>query len=155
MIRQELNPETCKLDEEGSDATEQKKINHCVWGTWLSPFPSRKNSAGTSIQRPGSISQMTHWRLRWCQSSVHPWHPLHLNRSFTSVPVLHTHTRQELDHCSDPSGTDSHNMRLGGALGLAPCHLDRKINLQVRLHSNLDGSSLAHAIQVPMGSLQE
>ena len=23
-----------------------------------------------------SISQMTHWRLRWCQSSVHPWHPL-------------------------------------------------------------------------------
>ena len=19
---------------------------------------------------------MTHWRLRWCQSSVHPWHPL-------------------------------------------------------------------------------
>ena len=42
MIRQELNPETCKLDEEGSDATEQKKINHCVWGTWLSPFPARK-----------------------------------------------------------------------------------------------------------------
>ena len=42
MIRQELNPETCKLDEEGSDATEQEKINHCVWGTWLSPFPSRK-----------------------------------------------------------------------------------------------------------------
>ena len=35
---------------------------------------------------------MTHWRLRWCQSSVHPWHPLHLNRSFTSVQVLHTHT---------------------------------------------------------------
>ena len=46
---------------------------------------------------------MTHWRLRWCQSSVHPWHPLlpfmgtvfkltkrqvlHLLRWFT-----HTHT---------------------------------------------------------------
>ena len=25
--------------------------------------------------------------------------------------------------------------------------------MQVRLHSNLDGSSLAHAIQVPMGPL--
>ena len=40
-----------------------------------------------------------------------------------------------------------------GVLGLAPCHVDRKITLQVRLHSNLDGSSLAHAIQVPMGPL--
>ena len=40
-----------------------------------------------------------------------------------------------------------------GVLGLAPCHVDRKIKLQVRLHSNLDGSSLAHAIQVPMGPL--
>ena len=26
--------------------------------------------------------------------------------------------------------------------------------LQIRLHSNLDGSSLAHAIQVPMGPLR-
>ena len=41
-----------------------------------------------------------------------------------------------------------------GVLGLAPCHVDRKITLQVRLHSNLDGSSLAHAIQVPMGPLR-
>ena len=39
----------------------------------------------------------------------------------------------------------------GGVLGLAPCHVDRKIKLQVRLHSNLDEPSLAHAIQVPMG----
>ena len=31
-------------------------------------------TAGTSIQRPGLISQMSHWRRRWCQSSVHPWH---------------------------------------------------------------------------------
>ena len=66
----------------------------------------------------------------------------------------------ELDHCSDPSGTESNNMQLnktfrGGVLGLAPCHVDRKIKLQARLHSNLDGSSLAHAIQVPMGPLQE
>ena len=70
------------------------------------------------------------------------------------------HTRQELDHCSGPSGTESNNMQLnktfrGGVLGLAPCHVDRKIKLQARLHSNLDGSSLADAIQVPMGPLQE
>ena len=70
------------------------------------------------------------------------------------------HTRQELDHCSGPSGTESNNMQLnktfrGGVLGLAPCHVDRKIKLQARLHSNLDGPSLAHAIQVPMGPLQE
>ena len=32
--------------------------------------------ASTSIQRPGSISQMSHWHLRWCHSSVHPWHHL-------------------------------------------------------------------------------
>ena len=37
-------------------------------------------------------------------------------------------------------------------LGLATSHHDPK--LQVRLHSNLDGSSLAHAIQVPMGPLR-
>ena len=70
------------------------------------------------------------------------------------------HTRQELDHCSGPSGTESNNMQLnktfrGGVLGLAPCHVDRKIKLQARLHSNLDGPSLAHAIQVPMGPLQD
>ena len=44
-----------------------------------------------------------------------------------------------------------------GVLGLAPCHVDQKITLQVRLvrfHSNLDGSSLAHAIQVPLGPLR-
>ena len=38
-------------------------------------------------------------------------------------------------------------------LGLAGCHVHWK--LQVRFHSNLDGSSLAHAIQVPMGPLLE
>ena len=51
-----------------------------------------------------SISQMTHWRLRWCESSVHPWHPLHYlkrekreekRRRFYIYPdVTHTHTRQ-------------------------------------------------------------
>ena len=43
-------------------------------GQWA--MLSQSPTAGTSIQRPGLISQMTHWRLRWCQSSVHPWHPL-------------------------------------------------------------------------------
>ena len=48
-----------------------------------------------------SISQMTHWRLHWCQSSVHPWHPLHYlkrekreekRRKFYIYPdVTHTH----------------------------------------------------------------
>ena len=42
-----------------------------------------------------------------------------------------------------------------GVPGLAPCHVHQKITLQVRFHSNLDGSSLAHAIQVPIGPLQE
>ena len=35
--------------------------------------------AGTSRERPLLISQMNHWRLRWCQSSDHPWHPLLVN----------------------------------------------------------------------------
>ena len=34
---------------------------------------------------------MTHWRLRWCQSSVHPWHPL---QSFTSIQTLHTQKKK-------------------------------------------------------------
>ena len=38
-------------------------------------------------------------------------------------------------------------------LGLATSHHDSTIGGTVRLHSNLDGSSLAHAIQVPMGPL--
>ena len=42
-----------------------------------------------------------------------------------------------------------------GVPGLAPCHVDQKITLQVRFYSKLDGSSLAHAIQVPIGPLQE
>ena len=43
---------------------------------------------------------MTHWHLCWCQSSVHPWHPLHLYKITTSPgakfndssEVTHTHT---------------------------------------------------------------
>ena len=39
---------------------------------------------------------------------------VHQNRSFTSLQMVHTHTRtrKELDHCSDPLGTESHNMGL-------------------------------------------
>jgi hypothetical protein len=37
-------------------------------------------------------------------------------------------------------------------LGLHPITIQK---LQARLHSNLDGSSLAHAIQVPMDPLLE
>ena len=52
---------------------------------------------------------MTHWRLRWCQSSVHPWHPLQISekpmRSFTSVQMIHTHIESsclELKHLAVP-----------------------------------------------------
>ena len=64
---------------------------------------------------------MTHWRLRWCQSSVHPWHPLHYlkrgedrrkRRKFYIYPdVTHTHT-----HSLTPSLTHS---------GVGQCALPR------------------------------
>ena len=38
------------------------------------------SNAGTSRERPILISQMIHRRLRWCQSSDHPWHPLLVGR---------------------------------------------------------------------------
>ena len=43
---------------------------------------------------------MAHWRLRWCQSSVHPWHPLQKFCVYTHThththPRAHTHTRPE------------------------------------------------------------
>ena len=44
-------------------------------------------------------------------------------------------------------------VRLGGSW-VEPLPISEKTRMQVRLHSNLDGSSLAHAIQVPMGPLQ-
>ena len=48
-----------------------------VEGSWLSLRPlARSKVAGKSRERPLLISQMNHWRLRWCQSSDHPWHPL-------------------------------------------------------------------------------
>ena len=55
---------------------------------------------------------------------------LHLFRCYTHTRT-HTHARQELDHCRDPSGTDPDNMQLnkafrGGLLGLVPY---RKIKL--------------------------
>ena len=60
-----------------------------VWSLYL-------RNACTSIQRPGSISQMSHWRLGWCQSSVHPWHPLLFGEGKTLVAFWnrgwHTHT---------------------------------------------------------------
>ena len=43
-------------------------------------------------------------------------------------------------------------VRLGGSW-VEPLPISEKTRMQVRLHSNLDGSSLAHAIQVPMGPL--
>ena len=68
-----------------------------------------------------------------CKNGKSKFSNLKSIRSFTSFQMFHTHTRQELDHCNDPSGTESHNMQLnktfrGGVLGLAPCHVDRKIN---------------------------
>ena len=55
-----------------------------------------------------------------------------VTHNLSHTPLSHTifHTRQELDHYSDPSGTESHNVQLDknkwkiqvGVLGLAPCH---------------------------------
>ena len=64
------------------------------FGLSRSPWTEKKNWQVRRWASP-SISQMTHWRLRWCQSSVHPWHPLlwqyelevlHLFRCSTHTP---------------------------------------------------------------------
>ena len=52
--------------------------------------------AGTSRERPLLISQMNHWRLRWCQSSDHPWHPLLVNFRSRKRKIEHVGTWRKM-----------------------------------------------------------
>ena len=78
MIHQELNPFTCKLDRKTIILRRTIEL-----GDVLRKDSHDQNRNQENLKKQvrrwasPSISQMTHWRLRWCQSSVHPWHPLH------------------------------------------------------------------------------
>ena len=75
-------------------------------GSWVSHCPPQKFDmkieASTSIQRPGSISQKCHSRLRWLQNLWHSLQPPATKKnqgtSFTSIEMFlslslsHTHT---------------------------------------------------------------
>ena len=68
-------------------------------GSWVSHCPSQKFDmkieAGTSVQRPGSISQNVIAVFVGCRTMTFPAAPCNENHegtSFTSIEMFHTHT---------------------------------------------------------------